>query len=54
MNYVHVHDILDLFAPVADAELPFFELLGDFLLLVGVLRGDVLHVFHQTLYVAHA
>ena len=51
---VHVHDVLNLFAPVTDAELALLELLGHLLLLVGVLRSDVLHVLDETLYVSQA
>ena len=51
---VHVHDVLNLFAPVTDAELALLELLGHLLLLVGVLRSDVLHMLHKTLHVPKA
>lgn len=49
---VHVHDILDLLAPVPDAEFPFLKLLGHFFLLIWVLDCEVLHVFHETLDVS--
>ena len=48
----HVHDVLNLLAPVSDGEFPFLEFLGHFLLLVRVLMGDVLDVFHQSLDVS--
>ena len=51
---VHVHDVLDLLAPVADAELALLELLRHLLLFVGVLRGEVVHVLDEALHVAEA
>ena len=49
---LHVHDILDLFSPVTDAELALLKLLRHLLLLVRVLRRDVLHVLDEALHVA--
>ena len=52
MNYVHVHDILNLFSPIADAELSLLELLSHLLLLVRILCRDVLHVLYQSLNIS--
>lgn len=51
---VHVHNILDLFPPVSNAELSFLQLLRHLLLTIGILSGEVLHVFHEALDVTHA
>lgn len=51
---VHVHDILDLFPPVSNAELSFLQLLRHLLLTIGILGGKVLHVFHEALDITHA
>ena len=51
---VHVHDVLDLFTPVADAELALLELLRHLLLLVWVLRRNVLHMLHEPLDITKA
>lgn len=51
---VHVHDILDLFPPVSNTEFSFFQLLRHLLLTIGILSGEVLHVFHEALDVTHA
>lgn len=48
----HVHDVLNLLAPVSNREFPFFKFLGHFLLLVRILMGDILDVFHQSLDVS--
>lgn len=49
---IHVHDVLYLFSPVADAQFAFLELLGHLLLLVRILRGDILHVFDEALNIS--
>ena len=47
-----VHHVLDLLAPVSNAQLAFLQLLCHLLLPIWVLRRKVLHVFHQTLNIA--
>ena len=49
---VHVHDILDLLSPIADAQLALLQFLCHLLLLVRVLCSDVLHVLDETLYIS--
>jgi hypothetical protein len=51
---IQIHDVLDLFSPIADAELALLQLLGHFFLSVWVLYRQVLHVFHKTLNVTQS
>lgn len=50
----HVHDVLNLFTPITNAELSLFQFLCHFLLFVRVLCCNVLHVLHQPLNVSKA
>ena len=49
---IHVHDILNLLAPVPDTELAFLKLFCHFLLFFWILGRDVVHMFHETLNIS--
>ena len=43
-GYIHAHDILNLLAPVPNAEFTFFDFLGHLFVPVGILGSDILQV----------
>ena len=51
-SVVHIHNVLDLLAPITNAQLAFLELLGHLFLLVWILCRNVLHMFHEALDIA--
>ena len=47
----HVHDICDLFSPIANAQLAFLQFFYHLLLSVRILCSKIMHVFHEALHV---